>query len=296
MVLILIKSYQFLTQPTSHQRVSDVLSHTPLDFLACCMDSIVWFMTPSSAATTRMMMSVTRAPLALMAVNAAWPGVSRNVILSPEGNWTGGKFKSMHTVMTRSVVGYHSMDHAWLILRKFQSGIVLRIQNQIQSPVISSVNHPTPGITCLCSGCQEIYAINDKKTCQQLLLSKWSGMFVQNIAASNNNTEWSANTMYMYMCVLPQTISPLQFLSSLPRKASMCWGISVSNNSNSNSIHHTLHLHWLNFTYYCYYYHYHHYPEKLQCVAWCLRPPWLPPGSCADCPARWSCRDPHDPW
>jgi hypothetical protein len=41
-------------------------------------------MTPSSAATTRMTMSVTFAPRARMAVNASWPGVSRNVII-PRG-------------------------------------------------------------------------------------------------------------------------------------------------------------------------------------------------------------------
>ena len=42
--------------------------------------SMVWGMTPSSAATTRTMMSVTWAPRARMAVNASWPGVSMNVI------------------------------------------------------------------------------------------------------------------------------------------------------------------------------------------------------------------------
>ena len=43
--------------------------------------SIVWGITPSSAATTRTAMSVTCAPRARMAVNASWPGVSRNVTL-----------------------------------------------------------------------------------------------------------------------------------------------------------------------------------------------------------------------
>ena len=41
------------------------------------MASTVWGITPSSAATTRMAMSVTWAPLARMAVKASWPGVSR---------------------------------------------------------------------------------------------------------------------------------------------------------------------------------------------------------------------------
>jgi hypothetical protein len=48
--------------------------------LACLMDSIVCGITPSSAATTRMAMSVACAPRARMAVNAAWPGVSMKVI------------------------------------------------------------------------------------------------------------------------------------------------------------------------------------------------------------------------
>src|SRR5207237_1371233 len=44
--------------------------------LAWWIASIVCGITPSSAATTRMTMSVTFAPRARMAVNAAWPGVS----------------------------------------------------------------------------------------------------------------------------------------------------------------------------------------------------------------------------
>ncbi len=50
---------------------------------ACEMASSVWGMTPSSAATTTMAMSVTFAPRARMAVNASWPGVSRNTIRRP---------------------------------------------------------------------------------------------------------------------------------------------------------------------------------------------------------------------
>ena len=48
--------------------------------LAWLMDSTVWGMMPSSAATTRMAMSVTMAPRARMEVNASWPGVSRKVM------------------------------------------------------------------------------------------------------------------------------------------------------------------------------------------------------------------------
>ena len=47
---------------------------------ACSMASIVCGMTPSSAATTRTTTSVALAPRARIAVNAAWPGVSRKVI------------------------------------------------------------------------------------------------------------------------------------------------------------------------------------------------------------------------
>lgn len=46
-------------------------ANIPLALLACRMDSTVWFMTPSSAATTRMTMSVALAPRALMEEKAA---------------------------------------------------------------------------------------------------------------------------------------------------------------------------------------------------------------------------------
>mmetsp|Transcript_12109 Transcript_12109/g.52048 ORF Transcript_12109/g.52048 Transcript_12109/m.52048 type:complete len:338 (-) Transcript_12109:624-1637(-) len=47
---------------------------------ACETASFVCGLTPSSAATTTMAMSVTRAPRARIAENASWPGVSRNVM------------------------------------------------------------------------------------------------------------------------------------------------------------------------------------------------------------------------
>ena len=47
------------------------------------MASLVWGMTPSSAATTMIAMSVTCAPRARMAVNASWPGVSRKTMRLP---------------------------------------------------------------------------------------------------------------------------------------------------------------------------------------------------------------------
>ncbi len=47
---------------------------------AWLMASLVWGITLSSAATTIITTSVTLAPLARMAVNASWPGVSRKAI------------------------------------------------------------------------------------------------------------------------------------------------------------------------------------------------------------------------
>ena len=52
--------------------------------LAWLIASMVCGMTPSSAATTRITMSVACAPRARIAVNASWPGVSRKVI-TPRG-------------------------------------------------------------------------------------------------------------------------------------------------------------------------------------------------------------------
>ena len=48
--------------------------------LAWLMDSMVWGMMPSSAATTRTAISVMLAPRARMEVNASWPGVSRKAV------------------------------------------------------------------------------------------------------------------------------------------------------------------------------------------------------------------------
>ena len=45
--------------------------------------SIVCGITPSSAATTKIEISVISAPLALIEVKASWPGVSKNVIFFP---------------------------------------------------------------------------------------------------------------------------------------------------------------------------------------------------------------------
>ena len=56
--------------------------------LACWMASMVWGMTPSSAATTSTTMSVTLAPRARIAEKAAWPGVSRKVTRSSLGRRT----------------------------------------------------------------------------------------------------------------------------------------------------------------------------------------------------------------
>ena len=51
--------------------------------LAWLIASSVWGMTPSSAATTTIAMSVTLAPRARIAVNASWPGVSRKTTRRP---------------------------------------------------------------------------------------------------------------------------------------------------------------------------------------------------------------------
>ena len=47
--------------------------------LAWLIASMVWGITPSSAATTSTTMSVAPAPRARIAVNASWPGVSMKV-------------------------------------------------------------------------------------------------------------------------------------------------------------------------------------------------------------------------
>ena len=63
--------------------LSILLTATTIGTSAACawlMASTVCGMTPSSAATTRIAMSVALAPRARMAVNASWPGVSMKVI------------------------------------------------------------------------------------------------------------------------------------------------------------------------------------------------------------------------
>ena len=55
--------------------------------LACLIASLVWGMTPSSAATTKITMSVALAPRARMAVKASCPGVSKNETM-PRGVFT----------------------------------------------------------------------------------------------------------------------------------------------------------------------------------------------------------------
>ena len=51
--------------------------------LAWLMDSTVWGIMPSSAATTSTAMSVRFAPRARMLVKASWPGVSKKVMVLP---------------------------------------------------------------------------------------------------------------------------------------------------------------------------------------------------------------------
>ncbi len=73
-----------LTLSTLASGRSTLLIATMIGTLAAfawSMASRVWGITPSFAATTRMTMSVMSAPRARIFVKAAWPGVSRNVIL-----------------------------------------------------------------------------------------------------------------------------------------------------------------------------------------------------------------------
>ncbi|COY20134.1 Uncharacterised protein [Mycobacterium tuberculosis] len=63
--------------------LSILLTATTIGTSAACawlMASTVCGITPSSAATTKMAISVALAPRARMAVNASWPGVSIKVI------------------------------------------------------------------------------------------------------------------------------------------------------------------------------------------------------------------------
>ena len=59
----------------------DSIRHTKV--LAWLIASIVCGITPSSAATTKIVISVTCAPRARIVVNAACPGVSKKVIFLP---------------------------------------------------------------------------------------------------------------------------------------------------------------------------------------------------------------------
>ena len=73
-----------LTRSGSAPGLSILLTATMIGTLAAfawAMASLVCGITPSSAATTRMTMSVAPAPRARIAVNASWPGVSRNTIV-----------------------------------------------------------------------------------------------------------------------------------------------------------------------------------------------------------------------
>ena len=75
------------TRSGSASGLSILLTATMIGTLAArawLMASTVCGITPSSAATTRMTMSVAWAPRARMAVNASWPGVSRKVTLPCE--------------------------------------------------------------------------------------------------------------------------------------------------------------------------------------------------------------------
>ena len=94
----------WLSFPKRHRRIlftKDIITSvpclqwsklfTPVIPLASCANLIDWrvcSITPSSAATTRTTISVTCAPRDLIAEKAACPGVSRNVIISPDCSFT----------------------------------------------------------------------------------------------------------------------------------------------------------------------------------------------------------------
>ena len=76
-------SSSFLTRDGSAPDLSILLIATisgTFAAFACLIASTVCGMTPSSAATTRITMSVSLAPRARIEVNAAWPGVSRKLM------------------------------------------------------------------------------------------------------------------------------------------------------------------------------------------------------------------------
>ncbi len=78
------------TRSGSAPGLSHLLTATMIGTFACLAwltASRVCGMTPSSAATTRMTMSVTLAPRARIWVKASWPGVSRNTMV-PFAVWT----------------------------------------------------------------------------------------------------------------------------------------------------------------------------------------------------------------
>ena len=69
------------------------------------MDSTVWGMMPSSAATTRMATSVIMKPRARIAVKASWPGVSRKVMGCPDVHLIGADVLGNAAGLARRHVG-----------------------------------------------------------------------------------------------------------------------------------------------------------------------------------------------
>ena len=100
-------SFSFLVGDTLTLMSEEVCMYKLLIIPLLCstslMDSSVWALTPSSAATTSTTMSVTLAPLALMALNTEWPGVSRKVICFPDFRHTA----CMKAVRTCTYIACH---------------------------------------------------------------------------------------------------------------------------------------------------------------------------------------------
>lgn len=75
-------------RPAQINNGAPFINNKPFVRFTSFIHSTVWAIIPSSAATTRTTTSVTSAPRARMALNAACPGVSRKVIWLPFANGT----------------------------------------------------------------------------------------------------------------------------------------------------------------------------------------------------------------
>lgn len=164
------------------------------------MDSIVWGMTPSSADTTRTMMSVTMAPLSRRAVKAAWPGVSRKVMSSPDDVFTAEK----KTNLCHIYQGYS-------FTKRFSSKVCCRsLQTEIQ------YFNPLPPLKKYLT--TKAYLKNTSRKINEA----WKGI-----------KPYQQAIIYMYINSCPSSfIQIIKYDYNLPVKAPMCWVIPP-NSSNT---------------------------------------------------------------